>query len=770
MTSRPYIVAILIFLFGLVPAYARAAVEVGGSILYGAGEYHAEVDGQEVSRIKSQYGQASLFSEAKGLLGSERLGKYRLMLGYEFNIIDPTVIENGVKDPDTQRIDTGKVLYQGEFLLAPGGLPFRVSAYARDTKLSSFQKGLKQPSLPVGLQSGWDGSTKRSLVSNDDVITDINNGTKAELGFTALIGIRNGSYLGAYRDVLAQLPRLLIDYKQIEVEDLSFDSDMDHYRERDLAFISLNKKDNWIHVRRNDYVDYLDQTQNFERSQLMIGTIDHSLTRQWINMTNWIKVSGDLSYTSEQWRYKESPEHTYNVNLFAVAQRPETKVSVLSSFERTTQDEYLKQTLDLPVTLYYEPNRESIYRGNFHAQQWSQSLLDGTMSENTFWEQKRRSAIINLNSEFNRTRAVVFRPGMNLEVRDNDDSQGMSEKLTLEWSKRKGFDPLLWTAGYYIASSQTSNDASSSTAVYSEQSLYGNMERSLNRAIRVGLRARVRYGSGSSENSVTEDVTDKVSVGTVGGVINKEDVDRFLAYHGLVFLDHVGEIFFNRIEFMAEGIDSDVDRKSLTELRHELQVQGRTSRFTLTSTLAHGTEIEVRSVDMDYVEEVSNQGSDFGWSTKARYIFDPDRSMRLTLLASARGVSDDEESNRTWTGTEKLEYRFYTSRGRVRKLAEVYEEIGVEGTTESLSGRDRTLFLRFSGAIFPTDYFYAKITSDLVVFPSSDSMQLTGAVETGLTYDKFQVSLGYGRGYKEAEGLLAKVMEERWNLKVKKTF
>lgn len=769
MHSRPHIVVILILLLGLVPQYAGAASKVGGSLLYGAGASRAEVDGQEVSRIRSQYGQAALFSEAEGLLGSERLGRYRLMLGYEFNIIDPTIIESGVKDPETQRIEAKKFLYQGEFKLAPGGLPFRISGYARDVKRSSFESGVKRPALPVGLQSDWDGSGKTSLLSND-ILTDINNGTQAELGFTLLIGIRNGSYLGAYRDVLAQLPRLLIDYKQVEVEDLSRDSDMEHYRERDLAFISLNKLNNWIHLRRHDYVDYLDQTQNYETTQLMIGTIDHALSRQWINMTNWIKLSTDLSFTTEKWRYEESPENTHNLNLFVVAQRPELKVSVLSTFERTTQDERLKQTLDVPVYFYYAPNRDSLYRGNLRGQQWNQSLLDTVSAENAFWQQQHRSASFNLSTELNRSRAVVFKPGINLEARENKDSQGLSERITLEWSKKKGLDPLSWTAGYYIASTQTSSDTETATALFVEQSLYGNVAKDLNRALRAGLRGKVRYGSGSSENNVTEDVTDRVDIATIGGRINKGDVDRFLAYHGQVFLEHSSGRIFNRIEFTAEGINTDVSSQRLIEVRHELKAEDRMSKFTLSSTLAHGTEISVRSVDLDYVAEVQSQGSDYGWSSKARYTFDPDRRLRLTLLGSARGLYSDEGNITTWVGSEKLEYWFYTSRGRVRKLAELFEELGVEQTSQSLSGRDRTLFLRLAGAIFPTDYFYAKITSELLMFAPSDSMQMAGTVETGLNYDKLQVALSYGRAYKEAEGLLAKVMEERWNLRVKKTF
>lgn len=767
MSFRPYMLLLIFLCFALAPAHAVAAGGVEGSILYGAGQYRAEVAGKEVQKVSSQYGKVSLDYLAQGVLNDARVGNYTLMLGYEFNVLDPSFTVNGVKDPAAQHIETGKILYQGEFLLAPGGLPFRLNAYARDIQRSSFLSGTMSPSLPVGLQGAGRNQSQASLLS-PDIVTDIKDGTQHEVGATLLLGIRNGSYLGAYRNVLSQLPRLLVDYRQTDVRDLARDSSQQHYRDRDLAFISLNKKDNWVHFRTHDYTDFLDATQNFKTKQVMIGTVDHLLTRQWINFTNWLRVSGDLSYTVEKRKDEEFDENTYKFNLFASAQRREFNSTVLSSFERTTEGERLTQDLNLPIYFNYEPNRDSYYRGSLRSEFTRQSALMGLTPVSDALQRDRRDVTFDLGSEFFRTRAVVFKPRIMIGVTEDGSSQGMNEKLTLELVNTRGRNFLPWTAGYTLASTQTSTDTN--TSVYLEQSLYGNVEKSLGRAMRVGLIATVRYGQGQLGDSVNNGVTDRVLIGETGVGLNSAESERFLLYDGRIFWEHVGELFANRFEVTAEGIETDSDSLTTTELRHELKTTGRISKFSLSSSLVSGRVTSIQSVTQGYLNVPSNlEGANFGWSSKAEYSYEPDRRLHFTLLGNVRSLSGDEKEHTAWLGSEKLEYLFYKSNGLVRKIASLTEEFGAEGSSIA-TGRDEAFFLRLAAAIYPTRVLYAKIISDFVMFGPGDSEQMTLNAETGANYEKLQVALSYGRGYKNAEGLLAEVKEERWDVKVRKTF
>ena len=180
----------------------------------------------------------------------------------------------------------------------------------------------------------------------------------------------------------------------------------------------------------------------------------------------------------------------------------------------------------------------------------------------------------------------------------------------------------------------------------------------------------------------------------------------------------------------------------------------------------------MQSLNTEYVPDGGNQTSevDLGWSSKAEYSYTPDRRLQLSFAGSVRGVSGEKENNKSWLCSEKLEYRFYKSNGIVRKIAEVSEEFGGEGTNDKTSDRNRTLFLRVAAAIFPTKYLYAKVTSEFLLFNPADSEQTELNAETGANFQKMQVALSYGRGYKAAEGPLAEVKEERWDMRERKLF
>lgn len=767
MNLRLHMLLLIFLFFALAPAHAVAAGKVGGTILVGSGQYRAEVEGKEVQKVASEYGQVSLSYRNKSEFA--RLGQYTLMLGYEFNILNPAFTENGIKDRKVERIEEGKVLYQGEILLAPGGLPFRLSAYARDINQSSFSStGARLPALPIGLQGGRQSQAQTTLLS-PDIMTSIENGTHHEIGATLILGIRNGSYLGAYRDTLSQIPRILIDFKQIEVRDLAHDTNQQYYRERDLAFISLNKKDNWVHFRTHDYVDYLDPLQNFLTRQVMIGTVDHLLSRQWINLTNWIKVSGDLSYTVDKQKNEMFGKNAYRVNMFAITQRPELKTTVLSSFERTTHGERMTQDFMLPVYFNYEPNRNSLYRGSLHASINRLSDLEGLSPASNQWEQNRRDFTFDLGSEFFRTRTIVFSPRLNLGFNESDNTQGGHEKLTLEWSHKKAANSLLWTAGGYIASTQSSTGHDSSVSM--EQSLYGNVEKNLKKAMRVGLQALVRHGSGQRDSAVSANSLDRVEIGETGDGFTDTEINQFLLYDGSVFWEHVGTLFSNRLEVLNARIKTDSGNVTSTQVQHALKMTTQRSKFSLSSSLSHGNEVRVRTINTGYLSEGTTQdGEGFGWSSKAEYSYVPDRSLRLTVLGGINGLSGEGRSYDAWLGSERMEYSFYKSNGILRKIAEISEEFRVEGTNDKFAVRKKIYSLNVAAAVYPNKYLYVKAAGDFILFDPSGSEQMEFNTEAGAKFQKLQVALSYGRAYKAEEGLLAAVKEERWDLKVKKIF
>lgn len=765
MHLRAYIIGIILLL-GLLPGMSLAipAGQLDGIVLYGAGEYRAEVDGSEVQSSRSTYQQVSLRYQSKGLIGDARFGSYTLMVGYEFNHLDPSNSLDGIRDPASERITTDKIFYNTSIVLAPGGLPFRLSAYARDQHQSLFAAEGSHSLPSYGQQANT-----ISLFNELETVNDLNNGTHNELGLTFLLGIRNGSYLGAYRDVLSQIPRLLIDYRQVESEDKTRDFSQTHSRTRDLAFVSLNKKDNWLHFRMNDHTDFLDATNNRKTSQVLLGTIDHTLARQWINLTNWIRISGDFSYTAEEERKVPDPTKTYHLNLFTVAHREKSQVSVLSNFEREVQGTLLTQEAELPVYFKFESNRDTLYRGRFVSDFSRDALFESSPAgkSRTIYSSQRFN--FDLGAELFRTRPVLFMPQLQLEAHKQNNQQILSEKVILEWKNKSSRQEWLWTVGTSLTASQKETDDASPDN-YQEMRFYGSAEKDLNRSLRTGGRASVTAGEGRSSGGLS---TSTIAMNGSNDLLEASQYDSFLKSEASVFIDQLGKLYDNRLEFTIDSLSTDAETRTTMEIRHELERRGLKSNFSVTSSLLYGDNISDVNDSFDYVAAVdldSTANVDVAWSSEVEYLYTPDRHLRFSLLGTALGTEGRGSSDPSLGVVEGLNYIFYTTNGIIRKKAEIAQELGWEQVGEGVDGRNSALYLRLIASIYPTRSFFARISSELIGYNPSGSRQTNLGVETGLNFDKLRVALSYVRKHKTPEGSLGEVQEDFWDVKVKKFF
>lgn len=204
---------------------ATALAEVSGLVEWRYADYAAKEDGKKVADASHFTQLYSLLYEKSDRISGGRVGKYDLALGAQWSSVDSAF--NG-QDSDADEL---KLLYRGDLLLAPGGLPFNLHLYSRDMRLPTWEYG--SHSLDYDIIDPY-------------MIGGLYGGQHVQAGATLMVGIRNGSYLGKYREILSQVPRLLIDYREDYVRDLDNDTPQ-HYRTRNLAFVSLNKKDNWFH-------------------------------------------------------------------------------------------------------------------------------------------------------------------------------------------------------------------------------------------------------------------------------------------------------------------------------------------------------------------------------------------------------------------------------------------------------------------------------------------------------------------------------------------
>lgn len=759
MNLRPLITGLILLLLILRVDSALAAGEVHAVVDLGVGGSRSEVDGGSVQSQKSNYEKFSLSYNVKGVLGDRRAGHYSLMIGYDFSRIAPTIIKDGERDRSYGAIQAGKVLYRGGLVLAPGGLPFRLTASIFDT------------APPSAVSRRLDNSVLQDTYSSGgDVKNDMSSGTHQEIAVTLLLGIRNGSYLGAYRDYLSQVPRLMVDYKQVEVHDTASNFSLVHYVARDVAFVSLNKKDNWIHYRTHEFTDYLDRSNDRTSTQVMIGTVDHMMSRQWINLTNWIRISGDISYTEERAAHEAHPQKTYQLNLFTSTRRQGYRLDVPSTWSRVVKEgDHLSQDASLPIYFSAELNRDNSLSltlvNNFSRET---SLNEGVLNGDKL-DGRSHMTSLSMRGDLFRTRPLYFRPNLSLSMTNEGETSSFGETLGLEWGNRTSKNAFFWTLSLGLAADQRDEETTSSR--YLEENLALSLRKGLSRNLVASMTVSARHGDGNSEDAQARSNPNSETLVDPNLIDNGLD-SRFSTYGLSTYLDHDGVRFDNRLGFVLESSQTPDDSTKTMQVQHILQQRSRENgSLTVTSELNFGDFVTARGGYFDFVSPAANGESvDLSWMSEALYKYSPSRSFNLSLTGSLSGTGGGEGGGESWRLAEKVDYRFFTVNGIVRKLAEITEEIGLEQVPQSNESRNSALYVRFEGSIYPTKYLYAKFRSEWVTLGPSGSTQMSYDSETGLNFALLQVALSYGRGYKTREDSMAAAEEEHWDLKIRKTF
>ena len=290
----------------------------------------------------------SLLYEKKGVLFDGRLAKYSVAFGYDWVDFDTTINTNG--SSANRHRSNGHFLYNGEITVDPKEIPFRLHAYSRDMNRNIFLRD----------ETRIYENNNPSMLGNLDITTGISNGLHTETGATLVMGVKNGMTNG-YNEVLRHFPLLMLDFRDIINQDLKSTSPVNNRYSR-LAFVSLNKKDNWFHYRLLNYQDFIDPSNNYRESQFQLGTIDHILQRRWIDFANWLSVSVDGQLTQRMNSLISSNNSEFDLNLFGIARRKNWEARSFANFNRVKEN-YGRVTYRTTVPLF----------------------VDGTLSADTIW-------------------------------------------------------------------------------------------------------------------------------------------------------------------------------------------------------------------------------------------------------------------------------------------------------------------------------------------------------------------------------------------------
>lgn len=290
----------------------------------------------------------SLLYDTKGTIYNSRIGKYEVALGYNWSALDTTIkgsdllVGTTLQSPENIKETRGHLYYSGEILLDPKEMPFRFTAYSRDLTKNSVAYSDTPLISKMFSQNGG------VLLGTPNLASGINDGVHINSGATLVAGVKNGMTNG-YNEVLRHFPMIMLDYRDQINRDRRSITPIDTRLSR-LAFVSLNKKDNWFHYRFSTYKDYINSDNNYEESQVQIGTVDQTMARRWIDFSNWIQVSTDLQFTKRNnFRTLENYEEV-SLNLFGQARRNSWELRSYNYFDRYREESgRLTYSTNLPL-------------------------------------------------------------------------------------------------------------------------------------------------------------------------------------------------------------------------------------------------------------------------------------------------------------------------------------------------------------------------------------------------------------------------------------
>lgn len=714
-----------------------ALARLDGEIEWGYANYDESSDsGDDLSASHFTQRYSVLYS-MKGLLGGGRLGAYDLGAGAEWAAFETDL--NG-QDLDG---DAFKLLYNGRLQIAPGALPFRLDVYSYDL-------------AKVGFGTAWRGG-----LLSPDIVTDLYNGQTIVSGIQFMAGIRNGSYLGKYRDAISKWPRLLVDYRDVYRSDLDARVPQE-YRDQNLAFVSLNKKDNWFHYRVHTHTDYQRPINDSKESVIMLGTIDHTLQRQWIDLTNWIRISADGSFTKTEMNWDSRETNRFDVNFFTVMQRNGFDAASFPNLQRIKRGDELEQNLEVPVYVNNRINLDTNLRSSFEL--WrNKDMRPGLIDD-----ENEEAYHTNVLLQTNMRGRVQVDPSLEAEIHTGNVGEGEAIRGRVEaYSNLKRRNNLNWYSMGSLALFSGSGDHDENTSLW-ESELKGGTSYSLGRSMRVGGEQYLLYGSGTYDSRSTHFMRSA----SAGGFGNNSYTDSrfvdgslFRSTTNLYFEHTSAARVQNRFELTYRFQDSETEQLYNLELAHRLDYRSRVWRVTLENLYTTGDDVDSRAPG------ASSLGAVFNDTTAAEQFqhrgiveFHPNIYWKNRLDATLYwGHDASGQSNQYLMATQSLERTFYTAGGFRRERGHITQSLVYE---QHQNGNDRqAVVFSLSGEYLPTSYW--RLGASMYYYYkdfASNSMYYT--LTTGLDFPLLQVDFSYQYGIRDEDNVVA----HRYEVNVRKTF
>ncbi len=750
---RHFSIALLLLLcLDLQATLGFAQSGVSGHLEWRYGRHEAEENGEEVYDADWLTQQYSLVYRTDGVLSKGRMGNYNLALGYEWNALDGEV--NG----ESTDVSAGKFLYEGDLLIAPGGLPFRLHIYSRDLVPSTFVEASA-------------GGLFEQLPTDDFFIdwtvVGLNNGQQTITGFTLFAGSSSSDYEGPLKEALVNVPRLLIDYQQSYVKDLKSLTPY-HYRDRNLAFVSLNKRDNWFHYRVYDHSDFINPNNDFIEKAYILGTIDHTLQRKWVRLTNWIEFSADGSFlTTSQLAPGQSPERSFDLNLFSVARRQGWEVANFTNFNRTTNSGGLSKELEVPIFATKALDPETTLRMRFIAEKESRIFFSSDD------EKDRDVAFFSNRIEALQRQRWNLNGQLDLERKEGDQREGVAVRTLVELLNNRSYRPEYdLFASYSLAHFGGRRDLADDTDFW-EQELVGSLETDLALSYRTGVTQRFLHGSGNLDGNVTEHIVPR----SVSGLVLSNDQE--LMREGSVFRSTTtwfGEYrsaarLSSRLELTYDYLKDEKGAEDILVASHRLRYDSRKILVSLQNRLVMGDHrVSEAGVGASDLSASVSGDIDRSFETHFFSAWYPYRWVDASLRADHELRQSDAGDLNQFFVEQRLQYNYFQRGGSGRKLFTVAEEFEWERVSSGFDVTRTARTFTLAGEYFPTLRTLLGLRLRYRYLEPEDAGAITAYLTAGVNFEKLQISLDYAYGTREEGALVADRKEHRWEVKARKIF
>ncbi|PLY11640.1 MAG: hypothetical protein C0624_01745 [Desulfuromonas sp.] len=749
----------LLLLLCVATGYAHASSRGlwgGVGLTYGGRDYsRAGLEDTEQSFFSQQYVLGYGFTRD---LARGRLGQFSFDIGYEWLALNTDV--NGVTD----KVDTDKLLFNGEIELAPKGLPFYLDLYSRDMQRSHFGRN-RVGSLFDDYSSygGFMGDSMRP-------VSNIFNGTHIRNGATLMVGINNGHYQGEYRDLLAHAPKLLVDYSEDIVEDHMNEID---YVARNLAFVSLNKKDNWLHVRQSDYQNNYNHDEDFSEYSMLLGTIDHHNQRRWINLTNWVKLSTDISFADHAAERTDDSHETYYANLFFSAQREKYSIDVFNNFARkySVSPEEIERTLEVPVYFRYNLSEDSDVRAMFIGEAYEVNR-SASLSEfdNDYYATLKHDYVTQGGGRFSYNLAA--------ETREWETGEGNAFEAGVDYyyaPRRRS--KTRYSVGYKLASFD-GEDAGFKTE-FLENSVFGSVTHHINAGWSLGFTGSIAYGSGTIDGNLMTHihamVVKPLRYSHDHSVELSHDTLRYMA---TLFTEAKHNRLANRIELSYDFKDNGVEAEGQYVASHRLDYDDRDVRLTLLNRYLGGDGLYFAndSVEGLYASEPSSSDYEQVFESSADLRYTLNRYYLLTAGYQYEKKFSSDSGTDALSISQELQRVFFKTNGMVRKYVEVIERLEYEWSETQKSGIDDEYWaLSLESTYWPRHWAFVSGRVRYLLDINDESGYQEYAFKTGVRFRRLSVELKYSYGEKnfdssDSSGSSSDENESLYELSLNKTF